>query len=138
MPANVFFEWDPVKLSVGVQSMDGQHQRLIGMINQIYSASERPPSLEGNVRAFDSLVQYALMHFQQEEELMEREKFPGLKVHKIVHEDLVKKLKAHRDQLIDHEGEISSALLTFLKVWLTGHIMGVDRQYGAHIHEHHR
>jgi hemerythrin len=138
MAGREFFEWDPAKLSVGVDAMDGQHQRLIGMINQIYAASERPPNLEANVRAFDALVQYAGMHFQQEEALMEREKFPGLKVHKIVHEDLVKKLHVHRENLIKEQGRIGTALMSFLKVWLTGHIMGVDTQYGKHIHEAHR
>ena len=130
-----FFEWDPEKLSVGVPAMDGQHQRLIGMINQIYALSERSASPSSAVHAFDSLMNYALMHFQQEETLMQRENFPGFKVHRLVHEDLVKKLKAHREALVREDGVVSPALLSFLKVWLTGHIMGADMPYGNFIHE---
>jgi hemerythrin len=125
-----FFEWDPKTLSVGVDAMDLQHQQLIQLINRICAASEKPPQKDTNLKAFDALVGFALDHFRQEEDLMEREKYPTLKVHKIVHQNLVKRMQAYREELIAAQGKITPELLTFLKMWLTGHIMGIDMEYG--------
>jgi len=113
-------------LSVGVNEMDNQHKELIGYINDLVEEIES----EGNVLSrFDTMANFVVKHFQEEEELMEANKFEGVGPHKLIHKQLLQRVGEFRESIINKELE-PERLIAFLRMWLTSHIKGIDAKYG--------
>jgi hemerythrin len=127
-----FFDWSE-KYSVGVPSIDGQHKRLIEIINSLYDAMRAGHGEFALGKTLDDLVDYTKTHFRFEENLLQTKNYPDLAAHKKVHEgltaqvmDLVKQYKAGKATLSIQTG-------TFLKNWLGNHILNTDMKYSAHL-----
>ena len=80
------------------------------------------------------LIDYAGIHFADEEKLMVKVNFAELPAHKLEHEAFVKKalkLQAvfHTDQVV-----LSFTVMEFLKDWLVNHILKNDKKYGEILH----
>jgi hemerythrin-like metal-binding protein len=75
------------------------------------------------------LVEYAESHFSQEEQFLQKHKFPEYAAHKQVHDDLRKKVS---DVIVEYENgrAVPASIMMFLSDWLISHIMHVDRKYG--------
>ena len=81
-----FFEWDD-SFDVGVAKLNRQHQRLIGLINQLHAAREQSKSrhtmesavdeLDTMESVIDELIDYSLYHFATEEECMLEYAYPA-------------------------------------------------------------
>ncbi len=62
---------------------------------------------------------------------MEKIGFRDVKVHKLVHKDLLEKFSQHRREF-ERRGVLDEAFFSFLKRWLAAHIMGIDMKYSPH------
>ena len=124
-----FFDWSDT-MSVGVPAVDGDHKVLISLINQLNAAvgASDEPAVLGSV--LNTLVDYTTFHFMREEKIMEAAGYPRLLLHKEQHEDLTARVI---DIQCRHEegGDVlrGSAVLEFLKDWLTTHILKQDMDY---------
>lgn len=82
-------------------------------------------------RVLDELLLYTQTHFRAEEELMRQGGYGDLVAHQAKHAALVEQVK----ELKARQGSGAAALgiqtLGLLKDWLTGHILGEDKAYGA-------
>ncbi|MGA1994228.1 MAG: bacteriohemerythrin [Bryobacteraceae bacterium] len=119
--------------SVGIASIDAEHQELIGLINDLHAAM-----LDGHGRAvmgqiLDGLAAYTVSHFANEEKLMQMHRFPGFERHKLEHDKLIEKVKVLQQDYRSGAATISLDVMTFLQRWLVEHIVGVDKKYGAHL-----
>lgn len=124
-----FMEWSD-KLSVGVDSIDVQHQRLVMVLNELFDALGQGKGADKLRIIVDSLLAYVAMHFAYEERLMARAGFPGLDAHKREHEDLTKKVLAIHAKLKSGAGfDVAIELVELLKNWLIHHIMISDKKY---------
>lgn len=122
------FTWSS-KLETGIDQIDGQHKRLVGLINQLHdevSRSEPDHAAVGDVLA--GLIDYTYDHFIVEEEMFQRFEYPHEDAHRDEHNSFT--ARAH-ELLAQHEkGETpGQEALEFLKDWLTHHIMEVDMAY---------
>ena len=124
------FEWSD-ELSVGVSEMDDQHQILLSKINNLAEALEEG-SNENVVSCLDDMAEFVVIHFRDEEALMEKESFEGLDNHKKIHARLLEQVGEIRADVVKGEFE-KEQVVTFLKMWLAGHIMGIDKEYGTFI-----
>ena len=121
------------EFSVGIPSIDSQHQRLVELINDLHAAMMSGKGSQVLGKTLDGMIAYTITHFTYEEKLMRQTGFPGLEAHCAEHGKLLetaKKLQA------DHRGgkvAISLDTMNFLKQWLRGHIAGSDRLYGPHL-----
>jgi len=110
--------------SVGVHLIDGHHQRLFGLINELIIASETQQELRVIGRVFESVVDYAKMHFRAEEELFREQ--PDFEAHRAEHlafeEHLVRFQTEHP---LDQPGS-APRLLRHLTDWLRHHILMID------------
>jgi len=61
-------EWNE-RLSVGVASIDAEHKRLVGMLNELYDAMQARHSQEALGKVLDGLINYTASHFKHEEPL---------------------------------------------------------------------
>ncbi|GAB4014078.1 MAG: hypothetical protein Fur0010_11690 [Bdellovibrio sp.] len=124
------FEWTE-QLVLGVDSMDKQHHHLVNLINLLVDELNKDNSTQVKPK-FETLCQFVVKHFQDEESLMQKEGFVGVETHKVIHKQLLDKVGVFAEAL--NKGTLDkAALMSFLTMWLKSHIMGIDRKYGDHI-----
>ncbi len=122
-------------LSVGISEIDDQHQKLIGIINQLHDAMRSGKGNEALEQVFASLVDYASIHFNTEERLMQEHDYPEFFAHRREHDALVQRVVDLRDKLKSGQVMISMETMTFLKEWLANHIKGTDKKYSPFLRQ---
>src|SRR3989338_2102897 len=126
----VLVKWTEA-LSVKVPSMDSDHRVLIGLINQLASAEKI-----GNRRVaesvLDELLNYAIDHFDREEQFMQKSGYPfhELVKHKLQHASFSETVQDIRWQYLHGlRPQIKQEVLFFLRDWLSKHILIEDMKY---------
>lgn len=128
MAAKNFLEWKD-EYSVGINSIDQQHKKLINLINQLQTAVNYSTGEEFEREALDELVNYTKTHFSYEEDVMEQNGYPDFDAHKSQHVRMIKKVE---EVLAEYEKDRDTAMenaLSFLREWLINHINGTDKEY---------
>ena len=119
---------------VGHAVIDADHQRLFELFNQLVTAVNECRADSGIRGALTELLDYTDAHFDREEALMRRHGYPGCDAHKALHDSFVRQLRDVND-VLDAGGGKGAFVLGFLAKWLSGHILGVDKQVGAYLRE---
>lgn len=128
------FVWDE-KYSVNVAEFNGHHKRLIDLINELGDAMSSGKGREVLGKILDSLAEYTKMHFQAEEKLMIAKGYKGYDEHKKEHDRFVAQVVDLKGKLAVGSLSVTLETMNFLKKWLTGHIMGIDKKYTAFFNE---
>lgn len=123
-----FVEWSN-ELSVGIEEIDAQHQILVELLNEIHQAIQQRQGIEVARHIIDRLDEYARVHFAVEESLMRILNYPEYEQHREDHDRLIEQLGELRVKLEEGKGSLNFELAHFLKLWLTKHIMEVDKRY---------
>lgn len=127
-------EWNE-ELSMGVEEIDRQHKELIrianGLINAV--ALEREPRILKNV--IRKLREYTVFHFNSEEALMEKTRYPKRGEHAKTHQNLKNNVKRYQRVIYKKEKLEPEAVLNFLKIWLLKHILESDMEFARFLHE---
>jgi len=129
-----YVEWKD-EYSVGLDSIDRQHKKLLNLINQLQTAVDYSTGEEFEREALDELVAYTKTHFSFEEGLMKDNDYPDYEPHKAQHEKMVKHVE---DVLSEYEKDHDTAMsnaVEFLKDWLINHINGTDQKYSQFLIE---
>ncbi len=130
--SNQFVEWQD-DYSVGIDSIDQQHKKLLNLINQLQTAVDYSTGEQFEREALDELVDYTKTHFTYEEGLMRDNDYPDFEAHKLQHEKMfntVREVLSEYEK--DHETAMSNAA-EFLKDWLINHINGTDKEYSSYL-----
>ena len=127
-------EWRE-EFSVGIASIDRQHQRMIELINQLEEGVRTHQESKTVRSVLSELVTYTTNHFRTEEALMKSYKYPGYAQHRVEHETLVDRVNDFRRKF--ESGTLTDAhdLASFLMGWLESHILGTDKSYGPYLVE---
>ena len=116
---------------LGIQEMDNQHKTLI----QGFTAIEEAIRLEKNWSTIHfnitDLKDFARFHFSCEEALMRMFGYPEIKLHTAEHTHFFKVLSDIEINSI--RKSVEKDLVKFLRLWLTKHIVGSDREVARHI-----
>jgi hemerythrin-like metal-binding protein len=121
-------QWDPERMTTGVDSIDEQHQELIQMINELHRACLDGKGKEELQRMMDFLAAYVQKHFKHEEGLMDQHQCPSRAANKMAHSKFLEtfaKLKSD----FDAHGPTTTVLLDLRNLvgnWLSRHICTVD------------
>ena len=132
MATSQFVEWKD-EYSVGIDSIDQQHKKLLNLINQLQTAVDYSTGEEFERDALDELVDYTKTHFSYEEGLMRDNDYPDFEPHKLQHEEMFKKVG---EVLAEYEKDQDTAMhnaAEYLKDWLINHINGTDKQYSSYL-----
>ncbi|MBI5594357.1 MAG: hemerythrin family protein [Deltaproteobacteria bacterium] len=124
-----FFEWKN-DYSVGIAKIDDQHKVLVGFLNELFESMQAGKGKNALDSVLTNLVQYTKTHFASEESLMKLYKYPDYEAHKQKHDNMTGHVLELKRQL--DSGQISNPIqiTSFLKDWLSKHIMGTDKLYG--------
>lgn len=114
-------------LSVGNELIDGQHQKLIEIINQLYDGIMKKNSQLKMEEIFRELVAYTKYHFNAEEEIMMRKGYLQTAQHKKAHQDFINQVNSLKLNNLLSDDKLQMEVFKFLKNWLTEHIMNVDK-----------
>lgn len=134
MTESEFVTWKD-EYSVGIESIDNDHKKLLSLINNLQTSSLYYTGEDFDKQALDELLEYTKFHFAREEKLMEDNGYPDFQSHRRQHkhmtEHVVKMVKEYQD---DSEKTVED-LLNFLKDWLINHINGSDKEYSGFLRE---
>ncbi len=132
MASDQFVEWKD-DYSVGIDSIDQQHKKLLNLINQLQTAVDYSTGEQFEREALDELVDYTKTHFTYEEGLMRDNDYPDFEPHKAQHEKMFEKV---REVLAEYEQDQDTAMANvaeYLKDWLINHINGTDKEYSSYL-----
>lgn len=134
MATRHYVEWQD-SYSVGINSIDQQHKKLINLINQLQTAVDYSTGEEFEREALNELVEYTKTHFTHEEGLMQQYGYPAFEPHKAEHTQMIKQVE---NVIAEYEKDPDRSMthaLNFLKDWLINHINGTDKQYSSFLQE---
>lgn len=124
-----YWTWDS-SLSVGIDIIDKQHQRIVDYINDLYAA-QQSGDRDKVSSVLAGLIDYTTTHFVFEEDLMKRSGYPLFDLHKKVHDDFVTRVNRYVE---DHKRgrDVTRKLMSELQIWLTNHIKKEDKDYSPY------
>jgi len=122
--------WDSTLL-VGVAEIDGQHKKLVEIVNTMHDGLSVGKAKEILGKVLDELVAYTVSHFSTEERIMTAQKYEGYEKHKAEHTKLIEDVSDFVQKFKAGKSMISIELMNFLKDWLSKHILETDKKLGA-------
>lgn len=128
------FEWKP-QYSVSIASIDGQHQNLFRMAEELHLAMCSGQGKPVLAKILDRLVQYTKVHFTHEERLMSIHRYPELAAHAAQHRALTQQVVTFQAAFEGGKALITVQVLQFLKDWLRNHIAESDQKYAPFLKE---
>ncbi len=130
-------------MGLGIKLLDEQHQRLVGIINQLYEIVEQPEPATAEEPLhdiIDQLVDYAYYHFQTEELLFEKYQYPQSFAHISEHKYFTSELGRLAARFANERGDterlrqpLQLDILAFLTNWLINHICFCDRGFANYL-----
>ncbi|MDR0869115.1 MAG: hemerythrin family protein [Planctomycetota bacterium] len=128
------YTWDAV-LETGNELIDRQHQELIIAINNLLDACNNGKGRDAAESTLEFMVNYALKHLRDEEELQVRHQYPHYAGHKKMHDHFKRAIA----EIVLHfrENGTTVALVGKLNIsigeWLTNHIKNEDARLARYI-----
>ncbi|PWC36185.1 bacteriohemerythrin [Azospirillum sp. TSO35-2] len=135
--AAIFMPWTG-ELAVGETGIDTDHMILIALLNDAASLAGAAGNARGGSgrtalrEAVGRLIAYTVLHFEQEERLMDECAYPDRVAHKAQHEALRQRAGNLMSRL-DAGDSVADELLALVREWLFEHIRRVDKRIGEHL-----
>ncbi|WP_136417074.1 bacteriohemerythrin [Herbaspirillum sp. ST 5-3] len=114
-------------LAVGNTFIDGDHQKLIDMVNRLHEVMQEGKGKDVLGKVLNNLITYTREHFRREEDLMQRIGYAGRAAHLHEHEKLLQQVMDLQDKFESGAATLSIQVLHFLRDWLINHIGKSDK-----------
>lgn len=128
-------------MKVGIEAVDDDHRTLFVIIDEIDTQLGRDgpvaPAALADILA--RLGSYVRIHFRREEEIQSEAGYEGLEENRRHHDELTRTLEAFDGRIrhdLDHGTDaraIARTMRSFLAVWVTEHVVKVDRKMRGRI-----
>lgn len=115
---------------VKIDQVDDEHEHLFKLIKAL--------NLDSVEKTVEELLDYVVVHFSNEQALMEKSGYPGFEQHLKLHEDFASRVADFLSNGDDWTEERVQDLRRFLNKWLVGHILTHDLRFGKWYEEHTR
>jgi hemerythrin len=122
-------DWDLKKFDVSVPAMNRQHEGLVAVMNSLYERHKAKAGKDELDKLLVKLRDLTVKHFHDEETYFDSIGFPLADNHRRIHQKLVEDFVKHYEGFTA-TGVLSDGFFSFLRLWLTSHIMHIDRKYG--------
>jgi hemerythrin len=127
-----FVEWKD-SYTVSILDIDQQHKRLLDIINRLHDAMKAGSRREDIDKIVRDLLAYTQFHFRYEEEMLARSGYADLPAHKKVHRAMEGQVEKFGAEIASPRATLPLQLMSFLKDWLTKHILETDMRYSQHV-----
>ena len=118
-------EWTE-EFSIGIASIDREHEALIVQINQLYEQLNLPTDTETIESMLEELQSDFSAHFALEELLMQEAGFAELEAHRQDHERLLDQIHDLNFHFAEDPDKGKELLINFLSGWFSQHFRGFD------------
>jgi NNP family nitrate/nitrite transporter-like MFS transporter len=119
--------WDE-EFGVGIDAIDRQHTRMLGLINKIDEVIQEGGTYEQFAPNLHKLIDYTTRHFAYEEKLLQENHCPDFEGHRKSHVRLREELLRWQERVSEAKTEDMNELMLFLRIWFPGHILNVDKR----------
>jgi hemerythrin len=127
---NVFIVWK-LEYNLGIPIIDEQHRGIVSIINSLHFGLQNNCGKDMFSPIIGMIHNYTRIHFQIEENFLEKIDFPNAKKHHELHLDLSSRLyDAEKNSLLDKD---PYQFMDFLKSWWINHICNEDLIYRNYI-----
>ncbi|MDH3393727.1 MAG: bacteriohemerythrin [Desulfobulbaceae bacterium] len=126
------FEWKP-EYSIGVASVDNQHQEIFHIFNKLANAVANGNSPKAAAAAMHEMSKYLDKHFTFEEPLLQ--KHPDFDRHHLEHLKFIENTLDFQIRFADKDTNVHTDMLAFLFDWLKKHILEMDKEYFDYLKE---
>jgi hemerythrin len=121
-------------LSVGVPSLDDQHKKMVCLLNLLHDGMMTGKDKMALGDVLKALIASTAMHFKYEEDLLARVDYPEGQSHRAEHAELTRQIQnIRREYETIGPSAMTIPVMSFLKNWLTAHILGADMKYRPHL-----
>ncbi len=120
-------------IAINIASIDAQHQRWIGLINDLHEAMKVGKGRHVIGDTLDAMVDYTKTHFRNEEGLMSTNGYSEFAQHKAIHDEFINKIVGWQDRYRQGEAGLTLEVMSSLGDWLQSHIRSVDKRYAPHL-----
>ena len=100
------------------------------MLNEISEGINGGWGKDARTDVLAKLVEYTLVHFATEEDLMQLVHYPDEGAHKAYHQNLIETVQNYIKKYDEDPNASNYDLLFFLKKWLIEHILKNDKRLG--------
>lgn len=132
----VKFEWNE-NYELGIQEIDLQHKKLIGISNELYDvATKDDVNLKLTMsKILKNLTDYTVYHFTSEEEFMKKYGYEGVPMHKIAHDNFVAEVTQQIKKLDSSSKEAVLLFYDYIANWILTHIAKADKIWANFVKE---
>lgn len=113
---------------VNISQVDEEHRNLFRLVKAL--------DLQTVEHTIEELLDYVVLHFSNEQALMERSGYPSFEQHLKLHEEFAAQVAEFLGSGEPWSEERIQELRRFLNKWLIGHIMTHDLRFGKWYAEH--
>ena len=124
----LLFPWSST-YSVKIGIVDVQHKNLVSIVNELHQAMVGGHGKDTLRSILANLIKYTQEHFAMEERLMQSHNYPDYSAHKTEHDRLSGTVLDFQRKFQANEIGLTIEVMSFLKDWLTKHILGSDKRY---------
>ena len=117
------------QFEVGIACIDAQHKHLVDIVNKFDESLAKGKGSRVMNEILNDLVGYTQEHFADEERYMAEAGYDGLKKHQAQHRQLLQKVERFQFEFNQEGRRVTSEVQTFLKYWLTSHILKDDKVF---------
>jgi hemerythrin len=110
------------------EEINEQHEHIRSVIDSLQLARTSGEGAADSDLVFAYLLRYLLMHFLEEELLMDNSGYPNINAHRQEHMDFAHKLTRLRASIESGEVDLL-ACVRIVQGWHDDHILGFDSQY---------
>ena len=123
-------------MSVGIDSIDNEHKKLISILAKLLSAANEKLSNSVIDQIFTELEFYVIQHFKNEEQILEEVAYENIEEHKKFHQMFVNKLPQLKQEWLEKDSfETAEKISSFLHKWIVHHILEEDLDYAQAVHQ---
>ena len=115
--------------SVGVDSLNAQHKKLLAMINRLIKEQKKLTDPKMIAELLTEMTDYAQEHFHAEEYLMTEYGYQENEKQIQDHKLFIEKTRSFYSKTEIGPNILSTALLDYLSKWLINHILTEDMKY---------
>lgn len=119
--------WMPEN-NTNIEFVDSQHRNIASLINELERALETNPNTAETQRIIKKILNSAISHFAQEENLMEQHDVPDLKTHENEHYFFEDTICAVEDAVKANDISLAREKLLTLSEWFVDHIREMDQE----------
>ena len=124
-------KWDD-KYLLGIELIDTQHKELFRIAGDAYSLLKNEfhtDKYDHVVKLIEELKNYAIFHFESEQNYMQEIGYKKFLSHKVVHDDFLDKVnKVNLEHMDENQDKYLSDIIMFVVDWIEDHILKTDKQ----------